>query len=348
MPDTKLPKRLGFFTRLLDDASPGERYRLAAEQIVHAEANGFDSAWVAQHHFSRDEGGLPAPFVFLSYVAARTSRIRLGTGIVTLPLEQPIRAAEDAAVLDLLSGGRLELGVGSGGTPSSFTAFGLDSTNRAAIFANHLQQFRTALAGSPISGNVTLYPAAPELLDRLWQATFSVAGGTRAGQVGDGLMLSRTQPRSPDAPNAKLSDLQLPIVDAYYAALPLGLPPRIVASRTLFVADDRKEARRYAEIGLRKGIVGLKRAGHVFSGDSLDDLIAGTDSHVGTVEEVIASLSADRTLRRVTDIVFQVHSIDPPHPLILRSIELIAGKVAPALGWSRDESKTEPRLSLVR
>src|SRR4051812_20255025 len=127
MPDI-IPKRLGFFTRLLDDASPGERYRLAAEQIVHAEANGFDSAWVAQHHFSRDEGGLPAPFVFLSYVAALTSRIRLGTGIVTLPLEQPIRAAEDAAVLHLLSGGRLELGVGSGGTPSSFTAFGLDST----------------------------------------------------------------------------------------------------------------------------------------------------------------------------------------------------------------------------
>ena len=130
MPDTKLPKRLGFFTRLLDDAEPGERYRLAAEQIVHAEANGFDTAWVAQHHFHRDEGGLPSPFVLLSHVAARTSRIRLGTGVITLPLEQPIRAAEDAAVLDLLSGGRLEIGLGTGGTPSSFTAFGHDSAER--------------------------------------------------------------------------------------------------------------------------------------------------------------------------------------------------------------------------
>ena len=80
MTTAKLPKRLGFFTRLLDQADPAERYRLATAQIVHAERCGFDSAWVAQHHFHEDEGGLPAPFVFLAQVAAQTSRIRLGTG----------------------------------------------------------------------------------------------------------------------------------------------------------------------------------------------------------------------------------------------------------------------------
>src|SRR5437773_5439775 len=105
-----LPKRLGFFTRLLDQADPAERYRLATAQIIHAERFGFDSAWIAQHHFHEDEGGLPAPFVFLAQVAAQTSRIRLGTAIVTLPLELPIRAAEDSAVLDLMCGGRLEVG----------------------------------------------------------------------------------------------------------------------------------------------------------------------------------------------------------------------------------------------
>jgi hypothetical protein len=83
----KPPIRLGFFTRLLDQAHAAERYRLAIAQIVHAESYGFDSAWIAQHHFHEDEGGLPAPFVFLAQVAARTKRIRLGTGIVTLPLE---------------------------------------------------------------------------------------------------------------------------------------------------------------------------------------------------------------------------------------------------------------------
>ncbi|MDB5541761.1 MAG: luciferase [Devosia sp.] len=347
MPETTPSKRLGFFTRLLDDATPAERYRFAADQIIHAEAHGFDSAWVAQHHFSRDEGGLPAPLVFLSYVAARTARIRLGTGIITLPLEQPIRAAEDAAVLDLLSGGRLELGIGSGGTPSSFAAFGLDSADRNAIYERHLATFRTALSGSPIVGDTKLYPAAPHLLERFWQATFSIHGGTRAGKAGDGLMLSRTQPRPADNPQATLPDIQHPIVDAYFAALPPEIAPRIVASRTLFVADSREEARRHAETGLRRSVPSLKRSGHVFQGDGLDELIAATDTHVGTVEEVLESLHRDTTLPRVTDIVFQVHSVDPPHELILRSIELIATKVAPQLGWSKSD-KPSSRLSLVR
>src|SRR5277367_2527739 len=152
------PRRLGFFTRLLDQATAGERYRLAAEQIVHAERHGFDSAWVAQHHFRAEEGGLPAPFVFLAHVAARTSRIRLGTGIVTLPLENPVRVAEDASVLDLLSGGRLELGVGTGGNPSAFAAFGLDSAERGEIFARNLDCVRNALGGGALVGGDTIYP----------------------------------------------------------------------------------------------------------------------------------------------------------------------------------------------
>ena len=147
-----LPKRLGFFTRLLDQADPAERYRLATAQIIHAERFGFDSAWIAQHHFHEDEGGLPAPFVFLAQVAAQTSRIRLGTGIVTLPLELPIRVAEDSAVLDLMCGGRLEVGVGGGGNLSSYAAFGQDSAERTAVLVGHLQVLRDAWAGRPLPG----------------------------------------------------------------------------------------------------------------------------------------------------------------------------------------------------
>ena len=328
------PKRLGFFTRLLDDASAGERYRLATEQIVHAEKFGFETAWVAQHHFHEGEGGLPAPFVFLAQVAARTSRIRLGTGIVTLPLENPVRVAEDAAVFDLLSGGRLELGLGSGGTPSAFAAFGYDSADRAAIFERHMGVVRNALAGGPLGVEDRLYPASPQLLERIWQATFSPGGGIRAGKLGDGLMLSRTQPRSKEAPSAPLGDLQHPIIDAYLSALPAGCAPRILGSRTLFVAEDRDEALRLADIGLGRHVDHFAAAGFAIGGGSLSELIAAFDVHVGTPEDVIASLRADSTLERVTDLVFQVHSIDPPHADILRSIELIAEKVAPALGWA--------------
>ncbi len=342
-------KRLGFFTRLLDRTSAGERYRLATEQIVHAERHGFDTAWVAQHHFHEDEGGLPAPFVFLAQAAAKTSRIRLGTGIVTLPLENPVRVAEDAAVFDLISGGRLELGLGSGGTPSAFAAFGLDSAERAAIFDRHFAVVRDALAGRPLGGGQdTLYPAAPQLIDRIWQATFSVGGGIRAGKAGDGLMLSRTQPRSKEAPRASLADLQLPIVEAYLAALPAGREPRILGSRTVFVADDRDEALRFADIGLRRIVDHFVAAGFDLAGQSLAELIAAFDVHIGAPDDVIASLSADATLERVTDLVFQVHSVDPPHPYILRSLELIAEKVAPALGWERAPSGRPDRLSLAR
>lgn len=319
---------------MLDDASAGERYRLATEQILHAEAHGFDTAWVAQHHFHAAEGGLPSPLVFLASVAARTRRIRLGTGIVTLPLEDPVRVAEDAAVLDLISDGRLEFGVGTGGTPSSFIAFGQESDRRAAVFAQHLARVREAWAGRELPGGDRLYPTAPQLPGRVWQASFSVGGGTRAGLAGDGLMLSRTQPRQADAPHAPLADLQLPVIEAYLAALPEGRAPRIAGSRSVFVADDRVLARRLAEDGLRRSWA--RQAGPAPAGayPTLDELIARQDVHVGTPDEVIASLRADLTLQHVTDLVCQVHSIDPPHAHILRSIELIAAEVAPALGWA--------------
>ncbi|GGS75003.1 luciferase [Planobispora rosea] len=326
--------RLGFFTRLLDDVPPGERYRLAVEQIRHAESAGFDTAWVAQHHFDGAEGGLPAPLVFLAYAAARTSRIRLGTGIITLPLEEPLRTAEDTAVLDLLCGGRLEVGVGSGGTPTSFAPFGRDSADRSAVYAGHLATLVRAWSGEDLGGGNRLHPPAPRLTGAVWEATFSVSGGARAGRAGNGLMLSRTQPRPADRPQLTLAEIQRPIVDAYLQNLPPGGTPRIMASRTAFVADSRAEALRHAERGLGRG-----RLPFELPDSDLDRRIAGFDVHVGTPQDVVESLRADPTLDRVTDLVLQVHSVDPPHPLILRSIELLATEVAPALGWT---PATEP------
>jgi putative FMN-dependent luciferase-like monooxygenase len=329
---------LGFFSRLLDRADPAERYRLAIAQILHAERCGFDSAWVAQHHFHEDEGGLPAPFVFLSQVAARTDRIRLGTGIVTLPLELPIRVAEDAAVLDLMCGGRLEVGVGPGGNLSAYQAFGLDSNQRTALLVRHHRLLIDAWAGRKLPGGDRLYPPNPGLVDRVWQATFSVDGARRAGAAGDGLMLSRTQPRPTGAPHLSLPDIQNPMIDAYLEALPPGRAPRILASRTVFATDDRNEALQLAEIGLahqRQRYAAIGRPAMV-EGMSVHDQIAAMDIHIGTAEDVVASLGSDTVLTRATDLTVQSHSIDPPHPFILRSIELIAALVAPALGWVRN------------
>jgi len=343
MPIATSPKRLGFFTRLLDQAAPAERYRLATAQIVHAERCGFDTAWIAQHHFHEDEGGLPAPFVFLAQVAAQTSRIRLGTAIVTLPLELPIRVAEDSAVLDLMCGSRLEVGVGGGGNLSSYAAFGHDSAERAALLARHLQVLRDAWAGQPLPGGKDrLYPENPGLGERVWQATFTVDGARRAGAAGDGLMLSRTQPRPAGAPDLPLAEIQNPMIDAYLEALPEGREPRILASRTVFVTDDNDQARHFAEIGLGRHRARLTRLGRsTGDGSGLDAMIVAMDVHLGTPDKVIASLLTDSALLRATEVAVQVHSIDPPHPFILRSIELVAEAVAPAFGWGRNAARVE-------
>jgi putative FMN-dependent luciferase-like monooxygenase len=334
-----LLRRLGFFTRVLDAAPAAERYRLAAEQIIHAERCGFDSAWVAQHHFHEAEGGLPAPLVFLAHVAARTSRIRLGTGIITLPLELPLRVAEDTAVLDMLSGGRLEVGIGPGGNMAAFRAFGLDSEERGKLTADHLALIRTAWAGDALPGGDRLYPAHAGLDARVWQASFGVEGARRAGLAGDGLLLSRTQPRPDQRWGMTLAEIQEPMLDAYFAALPAGVAPRVLGSRSVFVADTRAEALRLAELGLGRMRPRLAAQGHPAAQGGVQDLIAAYDVHCGTPDDVVASLLAEPTLRRATDLAVQVHSIDPPHPLVLRSIELMADRVAPALGWRRTEAR---------
>lgn len=334
-----LLRRLGFFTRVLDAAPAAERYRLAAEQIIHAESCGFDSAWVAQHHFHEAEGGLPAPLVFLAHVAAQTRRIRLGTGIITLPLELPLRVAEDTAVLDMLSGGRLEVGIGPGGNMAAFRAFGLDSEDRGKLTADHLALIRTAWAGDVLPGGDRLYPAHAGLDARVWQASFGVEGARRAGLAGDGLLLSRTQPRPDQRWGMTLAEIQEPMLDAYFAALPSGVAPRVLGSRSVFVADTRAEALRLAELGLGRMRPRLAAQGHPAATGSVQDLIAAYDVHCGTADDVVASLLAEPTLRRATDLAVQVHSIDPPHPLVLRSIELMADRVAPALGWRRTEAR---------
>jgi hypothetical protein len=95
---------------------------------------------------------------------------------------------------------------------------------------------------------------------------------------------------------------------------------------------------RFAEAGFERQSARLARSGRVTGSGSVGELIGAFNVHLGTPDDVIASLRMDSALARSTDLTVQVHSIDPPHPFILRSIELVAEVVAPALGWQRDDS----------
>ncbi len=106
--------------------------RVTAE-IQAADRLGYDTAWVAEHHFSNQYGIMPDVFTYMGYLAAQTSRIRLGTAVVTVPLYDPIRVVENMAFVDILSGGRVVLGLGSGYRPYEFEGFGRDFDARRDV-----------------------------------------------------------------------------------------------------------------------------------------------------------------------------------------------------------------------
>jgi alkanesulfonate monooxygenase SsuD/methylene tetrahydromethanopterin reductase-like flavin-dependent oxidoreductase (luciferase family) len=147
---------------------------------------------VAQHHVPLGGGGLPSPWTFLAHAAARTKRIRLSTAITVLPLEDPIRLAEDVAVVDLLSGGRAEIGVGSGGNEHEYAAFGRDIARKRELTTEGLEVLRAALANreAGMAGFAIQSPAG-DFPGRVWQAVLSRAGAQYAAASGSHLLLNR-------------------------------------------------------------------------------------------------------------------------------------------------------------
>ena len=120
-----------------DTRAQSRIYGEALEQIEYAEELGFDSVWIAEHHSSR-YGIFPSLMPIATYVAARTKSIRIGTGVSVLPFHNPIFLAEESAMLDVLSDGRLEFGVGRGSTNYEYGNFKIDFDSRDARFQEAL------------------------------------------------------------------------------------------------------------------------------------------------------------------------------------------------------------------
>ena len=103
---------------------PADIYAEQFQIIRWLDEMGFDSCWAAEHHF-RDYGLVPNTMIFLAHVAGITKRLRLGNAIVIMPFHHPLRAAEDAAMVDVISGGRVEFGFGRGYQGVEFAGFGV-------------------------------------------------------------------------------------------------------------------------------------------------------------------------------------------------------------------------------
>jgi alkanesulfonate monooxygenase SsuD/methylene tetrahydromethanopterin reductase-like flavin-dependent oxidoreductase (luciferase family) len=325
------PLRVGYFTYLEGTRPQAEVYAEVIELFERAEAVGFDSAWVAQHHFAH-HGGLPSPFVFFAAVAARTRQLRLGTAIVALPLENPIRVAEDAAVFDALFPGRLELGLGTGFASEAVLAtFGHPGGDRRALYDRKFQELVRALDGDPVNtdGDI-LNPPAPDLRRRIWESPASLERTAEIARRGSGLLLSRIAIGGGDRPS---HEIQIPLVERYLAELPPGVEPRIGFSRTVYPSRNPRQAERDLTAGLEATAAIQARAGQPPSGIPVEGRFRHNNIHFGEPERVIESLLREPLIDTITDLICQVQPGLPSQEQTLEAIELIATEVAPSLGW---------------
>jgi alkanesulfonate monooxygenase SsuD/methylene tetrahydromethanopterin reductase-like flavin-dependent oxidoreductase (luciferase family) len=171
-----------------DGKNIGRRWQeiLAAAQV--AEESGFDGVFLPEHHMMPD-GYVPSQWGPLGALAALTERIDIGTTVHLLPFEHPIHVAEHSAMIDILSGGRLKLGVGMGNFPDEFLLYGLNPKTQVSRFEEAIDIVRRAWAGEQldhegkhfkIKGHITPLPESPEL----WMGAMSDPGVQRAARLG--------------------------------------------------------------------------------------------------------------------------------------------------------------------
>jgi alkanesulfonate monooxygenase SsuD/methylene tetrahydromethanopterin reductase-like flavin-dependent oxidoreductase (luciferase family) len=176
-----------------DPRSDADLYREVVDRCVAAERAGFDSVWVSEHHFL-DDGYMPSLLVACAAIAQATKRVAIGTAVLLAPLHDPIRVAEDAATVDLISGGRLILGLGAGWRAEEFEVFGVDQAERAKRMRETVRVLRGAWGPGTFEHqgrqvNVTPKPAHPI---PIWLGGFAPGAIKRAGRIADGFLGSST------------------------------------------------------------------------------------------------------------------------------------------------------------
>jgi alkanesulfonate monooxygenase SsuD/methylene tetrahydromethanopterin reductase-like flavin-dependent oxidoreductase (luciferase family) len=171
-----------------------EFYAERLTQIADAEKMGFRSCWLTEHHFC-DDGYTPSPLVVAAAIAARTEKMRLGTNLMLLPLHDPVRVAEDAATLSLLSGGRFDLGVGIGYRQMEFDQFNRKISHRPSLIEEGIEILRRSWSGEAVNfsgkrfevGDLKVTPT-PETNPKIYLGGMAEPAIQRAARVADGFL----------------------------------------------------------------------------------------------------------------------------------------------------------------
>jgi len=310
---------------------PGRVYRDALDAIQLAESLGYSYAWVAEAHFS-PLIGVPAALGFLAAATQLTDRIRLGTAVIPLAFDNPLRLAETAALVNALSAQRLEFGVGKGNprgfSTDAYNAFGLDEEDRNQLFARALAALKAGLSGSVSAGGkqVSLYPPAEDLLDRIWQATGDSATAAAAGAAGDGLMLFRT------TLEGVAGDVQSPLIDSYLSSFDqTRAAPRIGVSRSLLLASSRREAIGIATADFEERDTGHPQRPERTDAKSVEEYLVKSDIAFGSPDEVAELLNQDAAVARSTNYLFNFPFAPSGSPAFREGLEVLAAEVYPRL-----------------
>ncbi|MGE3498286.1 MAG: LLM class flavin-dependent oxidoreductase [Candidatus Binatia bacterium] len=316
-------------------------FREAVEEIVLGESVGLDIALISEHHFTHNDF-FPSPLIALSYIAARTSKIRLSPGVLLLPLYDPIHVAEDAAVLDIISGGRMVLGVGQGYRPEEFKAFGSSLADRPGrtregitLIRQLWTQPRVTFHGKhfvaediPLRPQPVQKPAPP-----IWVAAKKKHAVEMAAEVGDGWFADPITP--------------LPIIVKHRAnweaaSRRAGIDP---ATRTMayyrefFIAPDDARAWELGREATMEGYRNYLQWGHLVDDEGVpipphrEDLLEGLVRQrftVGGPERARVDVEMIRNTLNPTHLIMKAKFPGIPHADVMTSIRLVGEKVMPA------------------
>ncbi|MEW6299860.1 MAG: LLM class flavin-dependent oxidoreductase [Thermodesulfobacteriota bacterium] len=316
-------------------------YREHIEHIVRAEELGYDTVWLTEHHFDPD-GWSPSLLPLAAGIATRTRRIRVGTFILILPFQHALRVAEDAATVDILSNGRLDLGVGKGYRVNEFRGFGIPREQREARLEEDLEVLRRAWTEDRFSFDGQFYhltdvSLSPRPVQRphppLWIGARGRRAIERTARLGCHLM-GTGEVEQQRAYDRALAQHGRKPEDFFIAQL-----------RWVYVAENREKAWDDVEAHLHYLFTSafplLKEAGDLRADRTMreppgpkdlrkiDPTIPGGAPIVGSPEDCVRAIERYRRETRITHLAMGMHLPGLAPGKVLRSLELFAREVMP-------------------